>query len=138
MADISAIADAIAVKVATISTLTNRVSAWGKDAIDPPWAIVVPDSGEFIHFDDTQDRLDSLTFLIKVFETGGEDRASQARLTSYLDTSGSSSVKAVVDGNLGGSVGISYARVVSARGFGEVTYAGLQYPGCEFVVEVKL
>lgn len=137
MADISAIAEAIATQVKTISTLALRTSAFGKDVGDPPWAIVVPDSGEFIRFDAAMARgADDMTFVIKIIETAAEDRASQGRLSSYCDTSGPGSIKAAVDGTLGGVV--SFATVKSVRAVGEVSWAGLQYNGAEFVVEVSL
>lgn len=137
MADISAIATAIATRVKTITALANRTSAFGKDFVDPPWAIVVPDPGEFIRFDSSMARgSDELTYLIKVLETAADDRAAQDRLTSYLDTSGSGSIKAAVDGTLGSVV--SFATVTSARNFGEVVWAGMMFYGCEFVVEVSL
>jgi hypothetical protein len=137
VADISAIADAIATRVRTITALTNRTSAFGKDFADPPWAIVVPSPGDFITFDSSMARgSDDLTFIIKVVVLAGDDRASQDALTTYLDTSGSGSIKAAVDGTLGGVV--SFATVTAARNYGEVQWAGVQYNGCEFVVEVSL
>ena len=134
MADISAIASAIATRVATISTLTNRASAFGKDFVDPPWAVVVPAPGDLWREATFGGGAYDLTFLVKVLEKAAEDRASQDRLSNYMDTSGTSSIKAAVDGTLGGVV--SFAVVTTAQNYGDVEYAGAQYYGVEFVVEV--
>lgn len=137
MADISALAEAIATRVKTIATLANRASAFGKDFTDPPWAVIVPDPGEFITYDSTMaGQTHDMTFVIKVIETAAEDRAAQGRLTSYCDTDGSSSMKLAVDSNLGGLV--AYAKVTTARNFGNVMWGGLEHYGCEFPVAVWL
>lgn len=135
MADISAILDGIVTRLQTITSLQYRSSAYGKDFVDPPWAIVVPDTGLFISFDSTLGRgSDDMNFVIKVIVGAADDRANQDALTAYLDTSGASSVKAAVDGSLGGVV--SFATVRSARSYGEVQWAGMIHNGVEFDVEV--
>lgn len=134
MADISAIASAIATRVATISTLTNRASAFGKDFVDPPWAIVVPAPGDLWRETSFGGGSYDLTFLIKVLEKAADDRASQDRLTNYMDASGSSSIKAAVDGTLGATV--AFATVIGPQNYGDVEWGGAQFYGVEFVVEV--
>lgn len=135
MTDIQTVMDGIVTRIKTISALQYRASAFGKDFVDPPWAIVVPAPGEFIDFDSTMGRgSDDLHFLIKLIVGAADDRASQAALNAYLATSGSSSMKAAVDGSLGGAV--SFATIRTARNYGDVEWAGVIYNGVEFTVEV--
>jgi hypothetical protein len=134
MADISAIADAIVTRVKTISTLANRASAYGKDFVDPPWAIVVPAPGDFFQEATFGGGAYDLTFHIKLLIGAATDRSSQDQLSDYIDTSGSKSIKAAVDGTLGGVV--AYATVTTAQSIGDVEYGGMTFDGCDFVVEV--
>lgn len=135
MADITTILEAVATRVKTITSLANRASAFGKDFVDPPWAIVVPEPGEFIHFDSTLARgSDDLSVCIKVLVGAATDRVSQQNLNAYLATSGASSIKAAVDGDLGGAV--HFATVRSARNYGDVEWGGAVFNGVEFAVEV--
>lgn len=135
MTDIDTVLAGIVTQLGSITSLANRASAYGKDFTDPPWAIVVPEPGQFISFDSTMGRgSDDLFIVIKLIVGAADDRASQKALNAYLATSGSGSVKAAVDGNLGGAV--SFATVRSARNYGDVEWAGMMFNGCEFAVEV--
>lgn len=134
MADVSAVADAIVTRIKTITTLQYRASAFGKDYVDPPWAVVVPAAGDFWREATFGGECFDATFLIKLIVGAADDRSSQDRLSEYLDTSGAKSIKAAVDGNLGGLV--SYASVTSVQGIGDIEWAGMIFNGAEFVVEV--
>lgn len=137
MASIQDIADAIAARVETVPSLARRVSAFGKDVVDPPWAIVVPAPGEFITYDATiGGGVSDMQFVVKVVVGAATDRASQEALMAYLATDGSESVRDAVNGNLGGLV--AFATVTTARNFGEVAWAGAVFNGVEFPVEVSL
>ena len=134
MADISAIADAIATRVKTITDLQYRASAFGKDYVDPPWAVIVPAPGELWHESSFGGGSYDANFVIKLLIGAADDRSAQDRLSDYLDTSGSRSIKAAVDGNLGGVV--SFAFISQVQNVGDVEWAGMTFYGAEFAVEV--
>lgn len=134
MTDVSAVADGIVTRIKTITALQYRASAFGKDFVDPPWAIVVPAPGDFWKETSFGGGSFDATFLIKLIISASTDRASQDQLSDYLDTSGSKSIKAAVDGTLGGVV--AFATVTGVQDIGEVAWGGVSFNGAEFTVEV--
>lgn len=132
MASISAIRDALAAQLQTITDLHAYDTIPG--TIQTPAAIVEPDE-PFIQFDSTMGRgSDDLAFTVLVLAQEGTIRTAQDDLDGYLATAGARSVKAAVDGDLGGVV--SFARVVSAGGYGQYEFNGISYAGVRFKIEV--
>lgn len=134
MASVSAIRDGLSTALGAISGLRAYDTVPGQ--VSPPAAIVEPAS-PLIVFDSTMGRgSDELAFNVTVLVQYGTDRTSQDALDAYLAGSGASSVKAAIeaDDTLGGIV--SYARVASATDYGPMTFAGVDYLGVRFSVEV--
>lgn len=130
MASVSAIRDGIKTRLQTITGL--RVHDIIPEDVQPPAAVVVPAGGAF---DATMGRgSDDMVFEIRLAVSDAVTRAAQDALDAYLAGSGASSIKAAVDGNLGGAV--HFARVAGWDGYGDVTIGGVSYYGVTFTVEV--
>ncbi|HEX6969858.1 MAG TPA: hypothetical protein VF174_13760 [Micromonosporaceae bacterium] len=133
MASVSAIRDGLKTRLKTIAGL--RVSDTVPGQVNPPAAVIAPDS---ISFDSTMARgSDDFVFIVYLIVGTAVDRIGQDKLDGYLAGSGASSVKAAIeaDESLGGVA--NFARVSGVRQYGLIEYAGVQYIGAEFVVEVN-
>lgn len=138
MASIVAIRDGLAARLQTISGL--RVHDYTPGQINPPSALIIPgdpemNRAEAISFDSTMARgSDDFLFTIILCVSHAHDRVAHEKLDTFLDGSSATSVKAAVDGDLGGVV--SYARVSSVRKYGLVKYGNQEFLGAQFLVEV--
>lgn len=131
-ASFSSIRSAIKGALETIDGLHAYAEAPGQ--IVAPAAIVLPAS-PLINYDATMQRgSDDYQLVIRLLVNASVDDTSQTNLDAYLEPSGASSIKAAIDGDLGGVV--DFARVARADNYGEYEYAGVTYLGVEFVVEV--
>jgi hypothetical protein len=124
--DVNATMDAIGVRLATISGL--RVYDYPADSVTVPAGVVgLP---ELVVYDETYRRgLDMATLDVHVLVSKVSDRASRDAISGYLTT-----VKAAVDGTLGGAV--ADARVAEARS-NTITVGGVDYLAVSFTVEVR-
>jgi hypothetical protein len=132
MASISNIRTGIATRLATISGL--RTSSFIPDNPNPPIAIVQPVN---IIFDTAFRRgADTLEFTITLLVGQVSERTSQSKMDGYCATTGSTSVKAAIEGDktLGGSC--YDCRVTQMRSFGSIIVGEINYLGAEFVVSV--
>lgn len=128
--DLGAVMDAIGARLGTIAGL--RVADYPSDAANPPQAIVsLPDT---VEYDVVMARgADRVVIPITVLVGKVSDRAARDALALYVSGSGASSVKAAVDGDLGGTV--HTARVTGAS-INIVTIQAIDYLGASFEVEV--
>lgn len=128
--NLASVMDEIATQVDTISGL--RVYAWPVPAITPP-AAVMTYPGSYV-FDATYGRgMDRLTLLMAVVVGKADQRSARDRLGAYVNGSGSSSIKAVVQA--GTYTTFHTVRVVDVD-FGEVTIAGTAYLGATFSLDI--
>lgn len=129
--DLNATLDAIGVRLATIPGL--RVYDYPPDSVAVPAAVVgFPDS---VTYDETMARgTDSTVIPVTVLVQKVSDRASRDVLAAYLGGVGAASIKAAVDGNLGGVV--KDARVASGEAVSPVIVNGVEYGAAQFLVEV--
>lgn len=129
--DLKATLDAIGVRLGTIAGL--RVYDYPPDSVAAPAAVVgYPDT---VTYDETMARgTDSCVIPVTVLVTSGSDRAARDALSPYLSGTGAQSIKAAVDGSLGGLV--KDARVARADIPAGVIVAGITYDAAEFSVEV--
>lgn len=110
---------------------------------EPPGTINVPalvisqSEGEFLT-DVTLDGETDLHFTVTAFAGRGQDASSNAILDAFAADTGATSITAAVDADptLGGVV--SSALVVSIGSFGSFAFAGGEYLGCAFAVEIFL
>lgn len=128
-ADVNTVMDAVGVALATISGL--RVFDFATDGGSPPLASVgLPE----VTYDYTKGRgSDHLLVPVTVLVGKVVDRAARDQLAEYLAGSGAKSIKAAVDGNLGGAC--QTCRVQSARPE-VVTLGGVEMLGATFDVSV--
>jgi hypothetical protein len=129
--DVNAALDAIGVRLATIAGL--RVSDHPPDTVVVPAAIVpFPES---ITYDESYGGgSDSMVVPVTVVVGKLTPRVARDVLGVYLTRSGPSSIKAAVDGNLGGAV--ADARVARTSHIGGILINGTEYFGATFQVEV--
>lgn len=126
MTSITAIRTALAATLNTIPGL--QATANYQAQVNPPMAIVLPQTGQIITFD-TMDNGDTYYFRIILLVSYGEDISAQAALDAYLDPTGSGSVIGALhaDPSLGGVV--SFCVPTTAIGYGLLEWAGNQYFG---------
>lgn len=129
IASLNAVMDAIGVRLATIAGL--RVFDFPAESVSVPAAIVAYAD---IVYDSTYARgMDQAVFPVHVLVSTTSDRMARDALEAYRAPTGAKSVKAAVDGSLGGVV--SDARV--ARSTVEtIEVNGVAYIGATFDVEV--
>lgn len=130
LASIDSIRTGLANRLATISGL--RVAAQQPDNPNPPLALVIPDNTKY---DDVFGRgMDTITFRIILMVSRVAEKQAQKSLDAYCATTGSSSIKAAIEGDktLGGSV--FDCRVIEMRNYGQIPVGDVTYLGCEFVV----
>jgi hypothetical protein len=105
------------------------------DSMSVPAAVVgIPTE---IDYDYTLNRSnDQAVFPVRVFIGKASDRNAQKLLDVYLDSTGSQSIKTVIenDSSLGGAA--NTVMVERASGIGVYTIAGVDYLGAEFSVRV--
>lgn len=133
MASITDLRNGIANNLATISGL--RTSATIPDQINPPIAVVVPQS---INYDTAFARTggDQHEFIVTVIVGRVDERSAQNRLDAYCSGTGASSIKTAIecDKTLGGKA--FSLRVESLRNYTQVSLADATYLAAEFVVQV--
>ena len=122
----------IANNLASVSGL--RTSAFIPDTLNPPIAVVAPDT---ITFDQTFGRgQDRYTFSVEVVVGRVSDRASQSLMDNYCNPVGSKSIKAAIesDPTLGGKV--FDCRVTEVRGYQHIVIADVMYLSVVFSIDV--
>ncbi|MDA0734365.1 MAG: hypothetical protein O2909_11920 [Chloroflexi bacterium] len=130
---LSAVRDGLVARLNTISGL--RVYE-----VDPEGALQFPaalvEQGDpFIKYDRIMGAADvSYSFEVLLLLASVQGEQAWASLEPYLNATGGSSVKAAVDGNLGGNA--DWARVVRVEKAGRVTYNRRFYWGATLQVEV--
>lgn len=132
MASLSSLRSGIKTRLATISGLNAHDRAPGSVVV--PTAFPLPGR---IDFDETMDRgADLFVFRVRLLVQRSTDTYAQEDLDAYLAGSGSSSIKAAIegDGTLGGVA--DWTRVTGVIAYGDIDHAGLSYLGADFNVEV--
>ncbi len=125
------ILNAVAARLDTITGL--RVFDHVPSALEPPAAVVqLPKD---IDFDLTAGRGgDTYNLVVLLLAAKADARAAHLNLAKYLDAAGPTSIKETLDGDLGGAV--DTARVTRVSNVGAYTFAGVDYIGAEFDIEV--
>jgi hypothetical protein len=132
MATLTQIREAIGARLATIADL--NVSATVVGQITPPCAIVAPAAEGAVDYDTSMSGTTDYNLVITLFVSRADDPSGQNTLDAYVDPTGTSSIHAAVNGTLGGLV--DDANVGRASRYGNFNYAGIDYFGCEFPVQV--
>lgn len=133
-ATITAVRTALAEALSTIDGL--RTFATLPDNIAPPAAVVEPDTGIFLEYGTAlAGQADDIRLRVGLFVSRASDRAGAGKLDGYIASNGPHSIRAAVeaDPTLGGVV--DSVQVTQALNWGQVTFGGVDYYGCEFIVE---
>jgi hypothetical protein len=127
--DLNTVMDAIGTRLLTISGL--RVYDFSADQVAVPAGVVgLP---ETVEYDSTFARgSDRIVIPVHLMVSKVSDRSGRDALAPYVAGTGTKSIKAAVDGTLGGTV--QTARVMSATPQ-TFTVAGVDYLGASFRVE---
>ena len=134
MATFSSIRDGLKTRLATISGVTVYDTV--PDFLDPPAIIIAPFNT--LNFDTTMARgADTYEIPVILYIQRVNAASAQDSLDAFLASSGGSSVKAAIEGDLTlGGAALS-ARVVSATDYGEYEVSqGTSYLGVTFNIEV--
>jgi hypothetical protein len=113
-----------------------RTAPIAPDLVNPPIAIVQPDTTP-VRFDVSMNRgLDEYRFTITVIAHRADERSAQNKLDLYCSGSGDFSVKQAVeyDRTLGGV--INDCRVTEISSYGSISVNEIQYAAAEFLVVV--
>jgi hypothetical protein len=132
MATLTEIRNGLATRLATISGL--RVSATLPEQLNPPIAVIGP---EAITYDlNNRNGLHQYTMTVTLIVARADARSAQTQLDAYVAPSGSSSVKAAIEGDrtLGGKV--DTCRVTTVTNYAMTDTLEIPYLGLDFTVEV--
>ena len=130
---LSDIRNGLAQRLDSISGL--RVYPTPPDALpELPAAIITP-GDPLARYDQVMQGADvRYSFQVLLLVNSADEAQAWADLEPYISPSGAASVKAAVDGSLGGNA--DWARVTRASGGGKVGYHRASYWGVTFQVEV--
>ena len=134
MASIPDLRKGLATNLATIPGL--RTANTVPDLVNPPIAIVAPDSTP-VTFDVAMNRgLDQFRFTVTAIVGRADERTAQDRLDAFCAGSGSSSIKQAIelDRTLGGAA--NDCRVTEISSYGSISVNETQYLAAEFLVTV--
>lgn len=133
MSDLNAMCAGLAAQLTAHTGLRAHGKAPGSIAV--PAAVVIP-SRPAILYGATMDGETTVNLLVIVAVTAANDVAGQDQLLKYVASSGTLSVPAAVqaDPTLGGTAEDAVVRQVAS--YGLIEYAGQQYMGATFLVEV--
>ncbi len=141
MANLTAIREGLAARLATVDGLRIQEDGLAQGAVKPPpggaVAVVVPDPGTCMVRDTSGPGGYALSFIVELLVSASITTEGQKILDSYLDTTSDRSVVAAIEDHsvpLGG--GGEFASFVAFRSYGAVPYAGATYFGVEMVIAV--
>ena len=133
MADLTAVCNGLAAVLQQIPGL--RVSSQFVAQVNPPAAIILPQQQQALRFD-TLDGGCSYLLRIILLASYTEDASSVALMNSWLATTGSGSLNAVLKANPRLPGIYDFATLESIRGYGLMEWAGQQYLGAQGIVTV--
>ena len=113
-----------------------RATANRFDALNPPMAVVAPQTGSLIRYSVTTDTETDYNLRVIVLVSAGDSESGQDLLDAYLSPTGAQSVYAAVqaDPTLGHAV--SFAAVVEATGYGLTNWNGIDYLACSLIFNI--
>lgn len=138
MASIASVRDGLKTRLQTITDL-RAYDIWeGKIAVGNDGAALVSGPKE-LNFDEAMARgLDALVIEVLVVVPNASTRAAQDKLDTFLATTGTTSVKAAIEGDLTLGGAANSCRVAKAHHYGLHTINDISYLGVIFDVEVWL
>ena len=112
------------------SSIGLRATANRFGQVNPPCAVILPETGRLISYAQTFDGETNYYLQAVLLVSEGDSASGQDLLDGYLSPTGNGSVNAAVqaDPTLGGVV--SYAAVIQATGYGIRNWNGVDYLSC--------
>ena len=129
-----------AVRQALADTLTARIglraTANRFAQINPPMAVIMPQTGTFIRYSTTMDAETDYSLRVIMLVSEGDSLSGQDLLDGYLSPSGASSIYAAIQAapTLGGVV--SFAAVIEAAAYGLMNFQGIDYLAAHLIVNI--
>ena len=126
-----AVADYLAAHITGLRAVSNRFLQ-----INPPQAIIVPQTGTLIRYSQTFDGETDYNLRAIILVSIGDSAEGQDLLDGYLSPTGTQSIYAAIqaDPSLGGAV--SYAAVIEATGYGLTNFSGMDYLGVSLILNI--
>jgi hypothetical protein len=130
----AAVRAAVAAYLTTAAGLRATPNRFGQ--INPPMAVIMPQTGTFIRYSVTLDGETDYTLRAIILVSEGDSASGQDLIDTYLSPVGTSSVYAAVqkDPTLGGQV--SYAAVIEATAYGLMNFQGIDYLAAHLILNV--
>jgi len=118
------------------SSIGLRATANRFGQVNPPMAVVHPQTGSLIRYAVTMDGETDYSLRAIILASEGDSTNGQAVLDQYLSPVGALSVYAAVqkDPTLGGQV--SYCAVIEATGYGLMNWNGVDYLAVSLILNV--
>lgn len=131
--DFAAIRNAIAERLANIEGL--RVRPYMLGTVDPPVAMIRP-GAPIVWSDNNNGGMDAGEFRVLLLVSNADDPIGQAKLDTFLATTGPQSVKAAIEGDrhLGGTV--NRCRVTGFDAYGLIEWGSTTYLGADLGVGI--
>jgi hypothetical protein len=113
-----------------------RATANRFGAVNPPMAVIAPQTGSLIRYQQTTDGETDYTLRAVILVSQGDSTDGQDALDAYLSPVGAQSVHAAVqkDPTLGGKV--SWCAVTEATGYGLMNWNGVDYLACSLTLNI--
>lgn len=129
--DLTAIRAKVADLLSGIEDVTGYAEPMGQ--INPPAVLVFPGEPAIVYGAQMGNKAQLNLVLVLLLELADTELA-QSRVDPYLADNGPFSIRATVNGTLGGLASI--ARVHTVQSYGRVPYEGSQYLGAELLMSV--
>src|SRR5262249_12258511 len=112
----------------------GTANGWG--AVNPPMAVVAPQTGTLIRYAQTFDQETDYSLRAIVLVSEGDSASGQDILDGYLSPVGANSIHAAVqrDPTLGGQV--AYCAAVWATGYGLMNWNGIDYLAASLILNI--
>jgi len=132
--DFPSVRQAVATYLTTAIGLRATANRFG--TVNPPMAVIVPQTGTLITYDATFDGETNYNLRVVILVSEGDSTSGQDAMDAYLSPVGALSVHAAVqkDPTLGGQV--SYCAVIEATGYGLMNWNGIDYLACSLTLNI--
>lgn len=120
----------------TTALPTLEVHSFARGSINPPAIVVTPSPGPFLDYRVTFDNALNYTMRLVLLASMADAETGTAQLDAMLDFTGPASIVAALeaDPTLGGTV--DFAVPTIAQRYGALAYGGVDYLGCELMIEI--
>ena len=132
--DFPGVRAAVAAYLTTAIGLRATANRFG--TVNPPMAVVAPQTGSLIRYATTFDGETDYNLRAIILVSEGDSASGQDAMDAYLSPAGALSVHAAVqkDPTLGGQV--SYCAVIEATGYGLTNWNGVDYLACSLILNI--